>query len=194
MKDYFMEAPCLQFDPQILLKAQGKTVKGIQLVILDVDGVLTDGSLYYMQDGEVLKAFNVQDGLGLVLLREAGFKIAVITGRNSPALRSRFSDLKIQHVFYDVKDKAKVANELLIQLGISWEQVAVMGDDWPDIPLFKKAAFSVAPPSAHIEAKTFADYITEKEGGHGAVREFCDILLLASGFYDEMFNLYTCKE
>ncbi|MGL4667597.1 MAG: KdsC family phosphatase [Saezia sp.] len=186
-----MSTPAIQFDSQLLLKAQGQTSEGIRLVILDVDGVLTDGRLYYTAEGETLKAFHVLDGYGILLLKEAGFQVAVITGRDSPALRSRFSDLKVEKTFYGVKDKAKVATELLTELGLSWKHVAVIGDDWPDIPLFKQAAFCVAPPSAHADAKALAHYITQKEGGQGAVREFCDILLMAGGHYGQLYSKYV---
>ena len=186
-----MSLPALEFDPQLLLLAQGQTPEGIRLVIFDVDGVLTDGRLYYAAEGETLKAFHVLDGLGLVLLKKAGFQLAVITGRDSPALRCRLADLGIEQTFYGVKDKAKVAKELLEKLGLSWKHVAVMGDDWPDIPLFKQAAFSVAPASAHAEAKAAAHYITQQQGGQGAVREFCDVLLMAGGHYQRLYASYT---
>ena len=182
-----MNTPALEFDPQLLLKAQGKTPEGIRLVIFDVDGVLTDGRLYYTQEGETLKAFHVLDGQGLVLLRKAGIEFVVITGRDSPALRRRLSDLGIEKAFYGVKDKAKAAAEVLEELGVSWEHVAVIGDDWPDIPLLKQAAFGVAPAGAHVEAKAVAHYVTQKLGGEGAVREFCDILLMAGGHYDRLY-------
>ena len=189
-----MSIPILNFDPQLLLLAQGQTPEGIRLVIFDVDGVLTDGKLYYTSEGETLKAFHVLDGQGLVFLKKAGFQLAVITGRDSPALRRRLADLGIEQAFYGVKDKATVADALLQQLDLSWQHVAVMGDDWPDIPLLRQAAFSAAPAGAHAEAKAVAHYITQQQGGQGAVREFCDVLLMAGGHYGRLYTSYAQRK
>ncbi len=144
--------PALSFPPELLLKAQGRGL-GIKAAIFDVDGVLTDGSLYIGEQGETFKAFHVLDGQGLKLLAQGGVAPIVITGRDSLAVRRRVADLGLQHMRFGVADKLAAANELLQTLAIEWADVAVMGDDWPDLPLFAHAAFACAPPNAHAEVR-----------------------------------------
>ena len=177
-----MPAPHLSFPPEVLLKAQGAGA-GIKAAIFDVDGVLTDGTIFISEGGETLKAFNVLDGQGLLMLRKGGIVPIVITGRDSAAVRRRVSDLGLPHASFGASDKLAVANEWLQQLGVDWGDVAVIGDDWPDLPLFANAGFSCAPANAHDEAKGSADHVTQREGGRGAAREFCDLLLMANGLY-----------
>ena len=164
----------LNFSPELLLKAQG-----IKVVFFDVDGVLTDGGLYISEQGETLKRFNTLDGNGLKLLQKAGITPAVITGRDSPALRTRLGTLGITHAHYGTEDKLPAAEITLKALGLSWQQAAAMGDDWPDLPVMRHAAFSCAPANAHMEVKAIAHYITALQGGHGAARELCDVLMVA---------------
>jgi 3-deoxy-D-manno-octulosonate 8-phosphate phosphatase (KDO 8-P phosphatase) len=178
--------PALSFPPELLLKAQGDGL-GLKAAIFDVDGVLTDGRIYIGEQGEVFKAFATLDGHGLKLLAQAGILPIVITGRDSPAVRRRVADLALQHAVYGAKDKLAAAEPLLAQLGIGWQQTAVMGDDWPDLPLMTRAAFACAPPQAHAEVQAIAQHLTRAAAGHGAAREFCDILLMASGRYAELF-------
>jgi 3-deoxy-D-manno-octulosonate 8-phosphate phosphatase (KDO 8-P phosphatase) len=178
--------PALSFPPELLLKAQGDGL-GLKAAIFDVDGVLTDGRIYIGEQGEVFKAFATLDGHGLKLLAQAGIMPIVITGRDSPAVRRRVADLALQHAVYGAKDKLAAAEPLLAQLGIGWQQTAVMGDDWPDLPLMTRAAFACAPPQAHAEVQAIAQHLTRAAAGHGAAREFCDILLMASGRYAELF-------
>lgn len=180
--------PVLQFSPEILLQAQGQNSLGIRVALFDVDGVLTDGSLYYSDTAEPLKVFNVLDGQGFLMLRKAGIEIVVITGRDSVPVRRRLNDFGITHAYYGVKDKLLVANQVLDTLGVQWANTAVIGDDWPDLPLFQHAAFAVATANAHTEAKANAHYVTQVKGGNGAVREFCDILLMAGGHYDRLYQ------
>jgi 3-deoxy-D-manno-octulosonate 8-phosphate phosphatase (KDO 8-P phosphatase) len=160
----------------------------MKAAIFDVDGVLTDGSLYISEQGESVKAFHSLDGHGLKLLTQAGILPLVITGRDSPAVRRRLSDLGIEHALYGIKDKLAAAEALLHTLKITWQQVAAMGDDWPDLPLMVRAAFAVAPPNAHAEVKARAHHVTTLRGGEGAARECCDILLVASGRYAEFLQ------
>ncbi len=174
--------PALNFSPQLLLRAQG-TGFGMRAAIFDVDGVLTDGRLFISEAGETLKAFHVLDGQGLKLLRLAGIEPLVITGRDSAALRRRMADLGIQHVLYGVADKLAAAQDLLDSLGVTWPEVAVIGDDWPDLPLLARAGLACAPPNAHAEVLALAQHVTSARGGEGAAREFCDLLLVASGRY-----------
>ena len=172
----------LNFAPELLLKEQGAGA-GIKAAIFDVDGVLTDGSIWITADGETLKGFNVLDGQGLLMLRKGGITPIVITGRDSPAVRRRVSDLGLPHASFGASDKLAVANDWLQQLGVDWGDVAVIGDDWPDLPLFANAGFACAPANAHAEALAAAHHVTAREGGRGAAREFCDLLLMANGLY-----------
>ncbi len=172
----------LQFAPELLLRAQGIGL-GMQAAIFDVDGVLTDGRLYIGEAGELFKAFHVLDGHGLKLLAQAGITPLIITGRDSAAVRRRVGDLGLDHAFFGVSDKLAVASTWLAEQGIPWGALAVIGDDWPDLPLLARAGFACAPANAHAEAKAMAHHVTAARGGEGAAREFCDLLLMASGRY-----------
>ena len=172
----------LNFPPEVMLKAQGAG-SGIKAAIFDVDGVLTDGTIWITEAGETLKNFNVLDGQGLLMLRKGGIMPIVITGRDSPAVRRRVSDLGLAHAAFGASDKVAAANDILQALGVDWGDVAVIGDDWPDLPLFANAGFACAPVNAHAEALGAAHYVTARKGGRGAAREFCDLLLMANGLY-----------
>jgi 3-deoxy-D-manno-octulosonate 8-phosphate phosphatase (KDO 8-P phosphatase) len=180
-----MHTPALNFAPALLLKAQG-----VRVAFFDVDGVLTDGGLLFTESGETIKRFSTLDGHGLKMLQKAGITPAVITGRDSVPLRVRLTALGISHVRFGTEDKAPAAQEILSELGLDWSQAAHMGDDWPDMPVMMRAAFACAPNNAHIEVKAISHYVTEREGGHGAVREFCDLLLVANGRYAELLQGY----
>jgi 3-deoxy-D-manno-octulosonate 8-phosphate phosphatase (KDO 8-P phosphatase) len=175
--------PKLNFDPELLLKAQG-----IRAVFFDVDGVLTDGGLYFSEQGESLKRFHTLDGHGLKLLQRAGITPVVITGRDSKALRVRLTALGVEHAHFGTEDKRPAAELTLQKLGLAWTQAAAMGDDWPDLSMLSRCGFSCAPPNAHAEVLASVDFITEREGGAGAVRELCDLLMQASGQYLELFD------
>ncbi len=179
-------SPALNFDPQLLLKAQD-----VRVVFFDVDGVLTDGGLYFTQEGEVLKRFSTLDGHGLKLLQKAGITPVVVTGRDSAALRLRLKNLGVEHARFGTEDKLPAAEEFLRMLGLDWSQAAAMGDDWPDLPVMRRAAIACAPANAHAEALAVADYVTARQGGHGAAREFCDLLLVASGRYAALLESYA---
>ncbi len=178
--------PALNFDPALLLRAQG-----VRVAFFDVDGVLTDGGLLFTESGETIKRFSTLDGHGLKMLQKAGITPAVITGRDSAPLRARLTALGITHVRYGTEDKAPAAQEMLNELGLDWSQAAHMGDDWPDMAVMMRAAFACAPSNAHAEVKAIAHYVTEREGGHGAARELCDLLLIACGRYVELLKGYT---
>lgn len=177
--------PALSFPPELLLLAQG-----VKVAFFDVDGVLTDGGLYLSEEGETLKRFNILDGLGLKLLQKAGITPAVITGRDSPALRARLQALGITHAHFGTTDKQPAAETTLRALGLDWQAAAAMGDDWPDLPVMRRAAVSCAPANAHLEVRARASHVTQAPGGQGAVREFCDVLLLASGRYAALLDDY----
>lgn len=173
-----MTSISLNFPAELLLSAQG-----IRVAFFDVDGVLTDGGLYFTEAGETIKRFNTLDGHGLKLLQRAGITPAVITGRDSKPLRLRLAALGIDHVHYGTEDKRPAAEQTLKALGLDWSQAAAMGDDWPDLPVMRRCALACAPHNAHTEAKAVSHYVTTAPGGYGAVRELCDLLLVASGKY-----------
>ena len=179
----------LSFPTDLLVKAQG-TGLGIKLAIFDVDGVLTDGRIYISETGEDFKAFSTLDGHGLKSLQQVGITSVIITGRDSPAVRRRVADLGLAHAVYGARDKLAAAEPLLSALGVSWGEVAAMGDDWPDLPLMTRAAFACAPPGAHPEVLAVAHHVTRAAGGHGAARECCDLLLMASGHYERLLNAH----
>jgi 3-deoxy-D-manno-octulosonate 8-phosphate phosphatase (KDO 8-P phosphatase) len=170
--------PALNFPPELLLLAQG-----IRVVFFDVDGVLTDGGLYFSETGETLKRFHTLDGQGLKLLQQAGITPAVITGRDSPALRLRLKALGIEHARFGTEAKRPAAEDFLQALGLDWSQAAAMGDDWPYLPVMQRVALACAPANAHAQAKALAHHVTTERGGEGAARAFCDVLLVASGQY-----------
>ena len=182
-----MAAAALSFPPELLLAAQGSAL-GMKAAIFDVDGVLTDGRIYIGEHGESFKAFSTLDGHGLKLLKQAGIEPLVITGRDSPAVRRRVADLGLQHAVYGAGDKLAAAAQLLGALQLAWPDVAAMGDDWPDLPLLARAGFACAPTNAHAECKLLAHHVTSVPGGHGAAREFCDLLLMAAGQYDRLLR------
>jgi 3-deoxy-D-manno-octulosonate 8-phosphate phosphatase (KDO 8-P phosphatase) len=174
--------PALRFAPELLLKAQGRAL-GLKAAIFDVDGVLTDGRLFIGESGESFKAFSSLDGHGLKLLAQGGIVPLVITGRDSPAVRRRIADLGLPHAIFGAQDKLAAATALLQSLAIEWADLAVMGDDWPDLPLMTRAAFACAPANAHAEVRAIAHHVTTARGGDGAARECCDLLLMAAGRY-----------
>lgn len=177
-----MAAAALCFPPELLLRAQGPGL-GMKAALFDVDGVLTDGRLYIGEQGELFKAFSTLDGHGLKLLAQGGITPVVITGRDSPAVRRRVADLGLRHAVYGAADKLAAAGPVLDALGLGWAEVAAIGDDWPDLPLLSRAGFACAPANAHAEVKAVAHHVTAASGGHGAAREFCDLLLMAAGRY-----------
>lgn len=175
--------PTLNFSPELLLRAQR-----IKLVFFDVDGVLTDGGLYFTEHGETMKRFHTLDGHGIKLLQRAGITPAVITGRDSPALRLRLKALGVTHARFGTEDKRPAAEAMLAELGLDWTQAAAMGDDWPDLPVLRRCALACVPPGAQAEVLAVAHHITRAAGGMGAVRECCDLLLVASGHYARLLE------
>ena len=173
--------------PDALAVARAKARK-ITWMFFDVDGVLTDGGLYISEHGETLKRFHTLDGHGLKLLQKAGITPAVVTGRDSPALRHRLQALGVVHVRYGTEDKAPAAQDILQTLGLDWSQAAAMGDDWPDLAVMRRVAFACAPSNAHIEVRAVAHHVTQAAGGQGAARELCDLLLVASGRYADLWH------
>ncbi|MDD2742597.1 MAG: HAD hydrolase family protein [Rhodocyclaceae bacterium] len=162
----------------------------IKLVAFDIDGVMTDGGLHYTDDGGELKTFNVQDGLGLVLMRRAGFELAIVTGRTSGVVAARAADLGITHVYQGVADKRAAVAGLLENLGLHWADCAFMGDDLIDLSVMAHCGLAMAPANARAIVKERAHLITKAGGGHGAVREAIEFILAAQNKLSAAFAPY----
>ncbi len=164
--------------------------KQIKLLILDVDGVLTDGRLYFDNDGNEYKSFNAQDGHGIKMLRQVGIEIAVISGRKSVVVAKRMQDLGINHVYLGYDDKRVALSELLDKLALSSQQIAHVGDDVLDLPIMSRVGLGIAVADANFAVKQYADACTTRAGGLGAVREVCDFILQAQGHFDALISAY----
>lgn len=162
----------------------------VRLLALDVDGVLTDGRLYFAEDGQELKTFDTQDGHGIKMLQQSGVICAIITGRTTKLVERRAKNLGIAHLLQGREDKLVALRELSAELGIALDNMAYVGDDWPDLPAIRAAGLGVAVANAHNELHTHADYVTRLQGGRGAVREVCDLLLKAQHTYDAALAPY----
>jgi 3-deoxy-D-manno-octulosonate 8-phosphate phosphatase (KDO 8-P phosphatase) len=162
----------------------------VRLIGFDVDGILTDGRLYFSPRGDEMKAFFTRDGLGIKLLQRAGIKVAIITGRDSEIVSRRAANLGIQLVRQNVDDKRKAMAELLAQEGLDFAHAAYMGDDVVDVSVMKACAFSATVPDGHFTARRVADYVAEAGAGRGAVREACEFILRAQGKLDDVFSGY----
>jgi 3-deoxy-D-manno-octulosonate 8-phosphate phosphatase (KDO 8-P phosphatase) len=159
----------------------------VKVLVLDVGGVLTNGQVWIGADGkESLKAFDIQDGLGIKLLELAGIPTAIITGRHSKMVLARSEELGIKHVHMGVENKAVALVEVLKSLKLHAPDAAVMGDDWPDFQMMKSAGFKVCPAQAHEAVKETSHLVTSRAGGNGAVREVCDLILKAQNRYEEL--------
>ena len=154
-------------------------LSGIEMLVLDVDGVLTDGRLYFGARGETLKVFHARDGHGLKLLQASGVEVAVISGRRSAAVTARMRELKVKSVMQGCADKVAALFSLTRRLGIAPLACACMGDDTPDLPMMSAVGFAAAPADAHPLALSAAHWVSRAPGGHGAVRELADALLRA---------------
>ena len=166
-----------------------KTSK-IKLLILDVDGVLTDGRLFFDNEGIEYKCFHARDGHGIKLLRQTGVEVAVISGRRSNSVALRMKNLGIDHVYQGHEDKLGAFAELLEKTGLTPEQVAHVGDDVLDLPIMLRAGLAIAVNDANFAVKARADWCTELPGGQGAVREICDFLMQVQGTFDDIMRFY----
>ncbi|NPA16128.1 KdsC family phosphatase [Persephonella sp.] len=164
---------------------------GIKWFIMDVDGVLTDGSIIYDSEGRELKVFSVKDGMGITLLHRAGIKTAIITSRNSPMVQRRAGELGIIEVIQGARDKLELYFRLKEKEGFSDKEVLYIGDDYVDLPVMKVVGLPVTVPDAPVELKDTALYVTKRHGGKGAVREVAEMLLKAQGKFDEVIKTYT---
>lgn len=165
-------------------------IRNIKLAIFDVDGVLTDGSLHYGPNGEETKIFNTLDGHGLKMLRESGVELAIISGRESKALARRAKDLGIAQLYMGVENKLGMFETLLKSLSLSAAQCAGLGDDVVDLPFLTRCGFAACVPAAPAYVKARVHYVTAVEGGRGAVREFCDLIMQAQGTWDVAMKKY----
>ena len=162
----------------------------IKLMIFDVDGVLTDGALYFNHEGEEFKVFNSLDGHGMRMLRESGVRLAIITGRKAPCVEWRMKNLRIDLLLQGVDNKLAALKGLLEELGLTPEEAGFMGDDVIDLQVMSACGFSAAPTDCHDLNREHADYIASKPGGHGAVREVCEFILAAQGKLDAALAPY----
>jgi 3-deoxy-D-manno-octulosonate 8-phosphate phosphatase (KDO 8-P phosphatase) len=162
----------------------------IKLLLLDVDGVMTDGRIIYDNNGGETKAFDVKDGHGLKLMQRAGIKVGIITGRQSLVVARRAKELGIDLVYQGVKDKSLPFNEILGKLALTAEEVAYVGDDIVDLPVMRKVGFAATVADAMDDVKHFADMVSERPGGRGAVREICEYLLKESGRWSAVTRHY----
>lgn len=156
----------------------------VKLLLMDCDGVLTDGRIWIFENGEEQKGFHTRDGMGIELLHRAGLRSGIISGRQSSAVDRRAEALGMSFVVQGCSDKQKAFDETLAQAGVTSEEVAYIGDDLNDIPLMKRSGLGVAVADAALEAREQAQYITKAPGGYGAVREVCEVILKAQGLWD----------
>jgi 3-deoxy-D-manno-octulosonate 8-phosphate phosphatase (KDO 8-P phosphatase) len=174
------------------MNAQDKAA-AVRLMAFDVDGVLTDGGLYYSPRGDELKRFSVLDGHGLKMLQRAGIEVAIITARHSPMVALRAENLALAHVFQGVGDKRAALLALREQLGLPAQACGYMGDDIVDLPVLRSCGFSATPANGHAFVKAHVDLTAQASGGHGAVREVCEYILAAQGHLAAMLESYLAE-
>lgn len=165
----------------------------VKLLLLDVDGVLTDGSLFYSSSGEEIKTFNTQDGLGLRLLQDAGIEVGIITARKSTIVQKRAEELKIRYLYQGAKNKYSAYQDILQKTGFKPFEICYMGDDWLDLVLLQRVGLAVSPANGVEEVRAAAHYITRKEGGNGAVREICNLILKSKGVYEQALQQFLIQ-
>ncbi len=164
--------------------------KKIKILVMDVDGVLTDGRIVYGTYGDEIKNFNVNDGLGITLVKRSGMKCVILTAKGSRVVTRRAKDLRIDAVYQNFHYKIIALKKIRRKFKVTDDEICYIGDDVIDIPLLKRVGLAVAPPNSVEAVKPYAHMITEKKGGHGAVREVCDLLLSARGKWDEVMAKY----
>jgi len=173
-----------------LSPAQVEKIRLIKLLILDVDGVLTDGRLYFDNQGIEYKCFHARDGHGLKLLRRTGVEVAVISGRKSQSVALRMQSLGIELVYQGHENKRAAFNEILGKLQLTAQQVAYAGDDLLDLPIMTQAGFAIAVQDANFAVKKYAHWCTRTPGGYGAVREVCDLIMQVQGHFEAVLQEY----
>lgn len=165
-------------------------LKNIKLLILDVDGVLTDGLIYYGNNNTLIKAFNIHDGLGIKLLQKSGVEVAIISGKNSEGVANRIQELGITHAFLGNDHKLPIFKQLKETLKLNDDQIAYMGDDLPDLPIMRQVAFAATVPQAPEIMKKHSHYVTKIKAGRGAVREVCELIMNAQDTYEDVIKCY----
>jgi 3-deoxy-D-manno-octulosonate 8-phosphate phosphatase (KDO 8-P phosphatase) len=172
------------------MQTAGQKAKAIRLLILDVDGILTSGHLYYGNADTEIRGFHIHDGLGMKLLQKAGIAIAIISGKKSPSVIKRLEDLRIEHTYLGYENKLPAYTDIKQKLQLQDEEIAYMGDDLPDLPLLRRVGLAITVPQAPEIIKQHTDLITENKGGNGAVREVCEFLLRTQDRYESMIQSY----
>lgn len=167
-----------------------RAAKNIKLVLFDVDGVLTDGSLFIGDDGQEYKAFNSRDGHGIKMLQNSGVSVGIITGRTSKVVKQRVADLGIQHVFQGCQDKLPVFQDLVKKLGLDTSETAFVGDDVVDLPIMLRSGLAITVQDAHYLIKHHSHWITPSRGGRGAAREICEMIMHAQGKLSDEMSSY----
>ena len=162
----------------------------IKLIVLDIDGCLTDGRIIYSSDGVEIKGFNVKDGLGITTWIKTGNHVAIITGRNSPIVEKRAKELGVQHLYQGIRDKDRVIKEIVASLGLQFSEVAVIGDDLNDYKMLSLAGRSFTPSDGHDEIKKIVNTVLSRSGGNGAVREMIDILVEENDQKEEFLSVW----
>ena len=175
----------MNISPEIEVRA-----KKIKLLLLDVDGVLTDGRLYFSNQGDEFKAFSTLDGHGLKMLQKSGVKVGIITGRTSNLVAKRASDLGIKILIQGREDKWDALQEILQDHPTSLDEIALMGDDWPDLTVMCRIGLALAPANAHFSVAERAHWLSNARGGEGAVREACDLIMTAQNTFDTILKPY----
>lgn len=181
---------CMDSNSQTQSEDVTARAQRVKLLLMDCDGVLTDGRLWLTPEGDEQKAFHARDGQGISLLHHAGMRTGIITGRQSSAVDRRAQDLKMSYVRQYAKDKVKALEEILAEAGVTTNECAYIGDDVGDLPVMHRVALAVAVSDAVAETKQAAHYITALKGGQGAVREVCDLILKAQGRWDEVMQRF----
>lgn len=164
--------------------------KKIRLLVLDVDGVLSDGKLYFTNSGEEIKAFHSLDGQGIKMLQNSGVKVAIITGRTSNIVQQRAQNLGITLLLQGREDKLDALNELITDKVLSYDEIAHMGDDYPDLPLIRRVGLGLTPANAHQTVAKHCHWQSQRKGGEGAVREACDLIMMAQGTFESALSPY----
>lgn len=177
--------PHLLAAPELQARAQS-----IKLLLLDVDGVLTDGRLYFSNQGDEFKTFSTLDGHGIKMLQKSGVKVGIITGRTSNLVAKRASDLGIQILVQGREDKWEALQEILIEHPLELEQIAFMGDDWPDLTVMSRVGLALTPANGHFTVVERSHWQSQARGGEGAVREACDMLMKAQNTFDQILKPY----
>lgn len=173
------------FPPEVLKRAEK-----VKLLLLDVDGVLTDGGIIITGEGDEIKIFSVLDGMGIKLLQRAGVEVGILSGRFSPVVKHRLNELGIDLLYQGELAKLPAFEKILKERALREEEVAYAGDDWLDIPILKRVGLAIGVPNAWPPVNNYVHYVTKKEGGKGAVREICDLILTGKGLWEKFLQEY----